>query len=1378
MNILEKLFGRGKKLIARLNQEIVQLHQRGQYEQAIDIATQVCDLAHQYLGESHPGFANSLDNLANLYETIGNYTEAVSIYLHALEISCAALGENHPDIARRLNWLAGLYEDMRNYTAAEPLYLQAQEIFRTTLGEKHPIFVTGLNNVSRFYDEMSNFVEHSNQQKQEIPQSFMKGKNPDFVAILEKFAQLQMQMGRLHAAGPFYRRALEIRRRTLGKNHRDLVKNSSNLAELYKAMGNNTAAEALLLEALETTRTAQGKECPDFALVLLHLAGLYKSMHNYAKAESFYRQSLEIMQRTLGIGHQNTGACLNNLADLYYTVGNYSEALSLQRQAFEIARKTFGESHPIFVTNLHNLAKAYFEMSDYAAAEPLYQKALEIQRTISGDKHPSFTRCLLNLAGLYRSMSNYAAAEPLLKQALEITFTTSGKEHPDFAATLTQLALLYEAKGDYVAAEPFFQKAIDIYRRAFGEDHQSYVSALNNLAGLYETMGNFPAAESLYQQSLKIRQKTIGENHPDFAKSLNDLAVAYHAMGNFTAAEPLYRQATEIYCATLGENHPEFATCLKNLARLYEKKGNYAAAVSLYQQALGIMHKVFGEEHPKVSNINNTLVNLYRSTGINVVSDLLIEGLKKAPKPEDPNLVRKLHEIAEVSRWLGDHATVERLYQQALEDYRATFGQEHPDYGLMLNELAEHYRRMGDYTAAEPLYQQALEILRKAQMEGHSYFASMLNNLALLYKAMGKYAAAEPLYLQSLEILKKTNKEHHPNFVYSLQNLAGLYMVSHREAEAMTLMKEAALATDRIIGQSFSIFSDELRMAHIRRFQFEDYAFLTLISQPLSHSLAAAQDGLELVLRRKAIGVEASAAQRDLVLGGRYPMLKTKLEELTNLRFQIAQKTLAGPGMEDISTQQQLLFELKHQRDNLEMELVRQIPEMNLEQKLRAADRQAITKVLPEGSILIEFVRFLVLDFKAVPARGDIPWKPAHYLAFVLSAQESDNVKMIDLGEAEPIDKMIATFRASITGEAENRNPRHLIASPKAKSINNGAALRAAIFDPLIPALGGRRRLFLAPDGDLNRLPFEVLPIGDGRRLIDDYQISYLGTGRDVLRFGAAINRQPAEPIVAADPDFDFGGDGARIPVETSAHGRRSHDLNRNSLHFDRLLGTRLEGECIAALLGVQPLLENKVLEAKLKGCRSPRILHIATHGFFLPDQKDDLNKEQFGLRAIGDRAGRLLGPGLENPLLRSGLALAGANTWLQEKLLPPEAEDGILTAEDVSGMDLLDTDLVVLSACETGLGEVQVGEGVFGLRRAFVLAGAKTLVMSLWKVPDQQTQELMEDFYRRILEGQPRAEALRQAQLAMKAKYPDPYYWGAFICQGDPGPLPKRQQS
>jgi hypothetical protein len=322
---------------------------------------------------------------------------------------------------------------------------------------------------------------------------------------------------------------------------------------------------------------------------------------------------------------------------------------------------------------------------------------------------------------------------------------------------------------------------------------------------------------------------------------------------------------------------------------------------------------------------------------------------------------------------------------------------------------------------------------------------------------------------------------------------------------------------------------------------------------------------------------------------------------------------------------------------------------------------------------------------------------------------------------------------------------------------------------------------FNRPTRHLTRLPFEVLPTGDGRRLIDEYQISYLGAGRDVLRFGAAVSGQPTADLVAADPDFNLsvaaGQDAASLEQQPQMRGRRSRDLQRGLTTVGRLPGTWAEGERIATMLKVKPCLGKEALEARIKACRSPRILHLATHGFFLEDQPRDPNQEGRGLGALTVQVeggwGRLAGPGMENPLLRSGLLLAGFNTWFTGGALPAEAEDGILTAEDVSGLDLLATELVVLSACETGLGEVRTGEGVFGLRRAFVLAGAKTLVMSLWKVPDAQTRELMEDFYRRILQGEGRVAALRAAQLAMKEKYPDPYYWGAFICQGEPGPLP-----
>lgn len=687
---------------------------------------------------------------------------------------------------------------------------------------------------------------------------------------------------------------------------------------------------------------------------------------------------------------------------------------------------------------------------------------------------------------------------------------------------------------------------------------------------------------------------------------------------------------------------------------------------------------------------------------------------------------------------------------------------------------------------------------------------------------MGNYTQAELLLKQSMLIRRNALGEDHPDFAVSLNNLAWLYIATDLETEALPLMEQAASIDDLMIGQVFSIGSESQRTAYLKKVRVNLECFISLVSQHLSSSRAAINSAIELVLRRKAIGAEALAAQRDAVLGGRYPELEPELKNLINLRMQIAQKTLAGPGQEGLAEHQKTLSIWNKQKENLEAELARQIPEMNLEQKLKQIDRQAIASTLPEGAALIEFVYFDVLDFKAVPAKGESEWKPARYLAFVILAGEPDNVQMVDLGEARFTDKSIARFRDSVTGghedvyydraatgslpadefmtdqstrptgvfsrmlgyfkrpeQAETRRDLGVVSEKSVQVPDNedGVKLREAIFDKLKPALSRCKHLFISPDGELSRIPFEVLPNETGRFLIDDYHISYLGAGRDILRFGTESTGQPAGSLIIADPDFDLGlKKSRRLPQKVRPYGRHSRDLDRSSLYFGRLPGTREEGINVSNMLGVSPCVKENALEGWIKKYRSPRILHFATHGFFLKDQERDPNKEKRELDALGfaesGGMGRLSGLDLENPLLRSGLASAGVNTWLKGQSPPSDAEDGLLTAEDVTGLDLLDTELVVLSACKTGLGEVRTGEGVFGLRRSFVLAGADTLVMSLWKVPDQQTRELMEEFYSRILAREPRAKALKNAQMSIRSKHPHPFYWGAFICQGDPGPL------
>ena len=523
----------------------------------------------------------------------------------------------------------------------------------------------------------------------------------------------------------------------------------------------------------------------------------------------------------------------------------------------------------------------------------------------------------------------------------------------------------------------------------------------------------------------------------------------------------------------------------------------------------------------------------------------------------------------------------------------------------------------------------------------------------------------------------------------ALNGLAAVFMATSRETEALELMKKAQRIDDLTISNVFAMASESRRLGYLATLRGEVDAFLSAVAGPLAGSRQAVEDGLDLVVRRKAVTADALAAQRDAVLGGRYPDLEPKLRELGMLRVQIARKVMVGPGPEGREAHRQLLEKWRGERDALEVFLASRIPEIELRKRLMEVDRHAVAAALPKGASLVEYVRYNVYDFTAVEAKAQSPWKPARYLAFVLRAGEAGEVSMIDLGDAARLDGLISDFRSSILRESERRDGRGIVAkSEEPVQEKTGDDLRAAVFDPLLKALGTSRQLFIGPDGDLTRLSFAVLPRDGGRALLDDYLISYLGAGRDLLRFSGGAYTDPGAALVLADPDYDLGAETEPRPPGQVRQARRSGDFLRGIHRFQRLPGTRLEGERVAAMLGVTPFVDGRASRRELENARSPRILHVATHGFFLPDQEGPAGGER--RRGDGEAPPGEPGPDRfavlkEAPLLRSGIVLAGANAWLEGRPLLPEEGDGFLTGEDASALDLLSTDLVVLSACETG---------------------------------------------------------------------------------------------
>jgi len=524
-----------------------------------------------------------------------------------------------------------------------------------------------------------------------------------------------------------------------------------------------------------------------------------------------------------------------------------------------------------------------------------------------------------------------------------------------------------------------------------------------------------------------------------------------------------------------------------------------------------------------------------------------------------------------------------------------------------------------------------------------------------------------------------------------------------------------------------------------------------------------------LVLQRKGLVLEAGAVQRNAAISGRYPGLKLKFEKLGELKEEMVHTTLLGPSSHDRKTHSHRLLQLRDEAEFLEEEIARSVPEMRLELSQRRVDWRAIAAALPEDTVLMEYVRCSDL---AVPVGflGDTrePTR-GRYICFLIGLGK---LHMVDLGSGSEIDELIHQYRqalvhreplTSAVGNSRSLDLEDVKARKvleEARSMEIAALLSERLWLPISSVLSEFNSIVIAPDGALSLLPFEAMAVGKGASLIDRCQISYLSCGRDFLRFERETIISSEAPLVIGDPDFDLtvdvGGD-AQTDVAIEPVG-----IRRSDIVFRRLPGTLLESKCVARILSAEAVTGRDAVKKRVVDALSPPIIHLATHGFFFesdwPNATGYWSEREFG--SLSEL------PIVENPMVRSGLVLAGANTWFRGGALPEEADNGLLTAEDISVLDLSKTELVVLSACDTGLGKIQVGEGILGLRRAFVLAGVKTLIMSLWKISDEATTLLMELFYKNLVSGQNARAALRAAQLELRDVYPDPQVWAAFICQ------------
>ncbi|NEO90791.1 MAG: tetratricopeptide repeat protein, partial [Moorea sp. SIO3G5] len=924
----------------------------------------------------------------------------------------------------------------------------------------------------------------------------------------------------------------------------------------------------------------------------------------YSEAIPVAEKALIIRQQVLGNEHPSVATSLNYLGLLYQLMGRYQQAEPLLSQALEIRRRLLGNEHPDVATSLHDLAFLYKSMGRYSEAEPLYIQSLEMNRRLLGEEHLDVATSLNNLAGLYQLMGRYQQAEPLLTQALEIRRRLLGEEHLDVATSLNNLAGLYQLMGRYQQAESLLTQALEMRRQLLGNEHPSVATSLNNLAGLYESMGRYSDAEPLYIQSLEMLRRLLGDEHPDVATSLNNLAGLYESMGRYPDAEPLYTQSLEMRKRLLGDEHPDVATNLNNLALLYQLMGRYSDAEPLYTEALAMLRRLLGNQHPDVATSLNNLALLYQS--------------------------------------MGRYSDAEPLYTEALEMDRKLLGDEHPSVATSLNNLALLYQSMGRYSDAEPLYTEALEMMRRLLGEEHPYVAKSLNNLAFLYKSMGRYSDAEPLYTEALEMMRRLLGEEHPNVATNLKNLAYLHHSQGNIEQALEFLEAGLDIQELNLERNLVSGAEKQKREYMKTISKTRDRAISLHLNSAPDDERAAGLALTTILRRKGRLLDFLTHSQQLLRKRLDFQSQKLLDQLNDTRTQLANLTYNRPENLPLEEYRAQVNKLT----NKEQQLVAKISRRSREfaQINQPVTIETIQQLIPEDTALVEFVEYKPYN----PQKSS--WGNPRYAVYVLRSQGSP--QGIDLGEVDGLKPLWEILELSLQTV--------YLTIPEVKQA--ARKVDEKLMAKVRPLLGDSRRILLSPDGYLNLIPFEALVDEDNRYLIESYGFTYLTSGRDLLRLSNP-NPKLTKPVLLGAPDFENSAQTSALEEENKIVATRSlRQLNPSELNLSPIPGTLEEVKAIAKMLGVEPLLGAQANEAALKQVTRPRILHIATHGFF----QNRPDSEEF---TSGD-----------NALLQSWLALAGINNNKPDN----DLEDGIFTALEATGLNLSGTKLVVLSACNT----------------------------------------------------------------------------------------------
>ncbi|HEU5179504.1 MAG TPA: CHAT domain-containing tetratricopeptide repeat protein [Candidatus Polarisedimenticolia bacterium] len=1024
-----------------------------------------------------------------------------------------------------------------------------------------------------------------------------------------------------------------------------------------------------------------------------------------------------------------------------------------------------------------------YEVDDEALEQA--HRAVAIHERLLKSDDARLATSLTNLCRILTLKTEYETARPICERALAVAEKAPGTERMEVAESLRALADLLYWLGDYEESGRLYERALGILQKEFGADHPRVARCLWDWSETPYEMGDYKAAKDAVERAQTIQEKTLRADHPELGDTYSTMGNILWYLDDLAEATRLRERALAIAELSYGPDSLETAALLYNLAIAranYDE--DYPEAHRLLTRVNGIYERVLGPDNSLLLGYGQRFLGtVLRKSGDYTEAERLfrgcLEGMERTGRLESHQGAFVLLELGKVNSAQGNHAGASLNLHRALAIMEQVHGPDHPHVAETLITLGQNHQAVGEFAQAEALFRRALRIYEKQTPDGDGV-AWALTNIANALRDTGRPTEAMPLFERALAIRERTFGPAHPVVAWNLDHFAEALVLGGESAKGLAL----ALRAEEIGRDHLSLTAralperQALRYAAVRQTGL-DLALSVAASGGDSSLAGRAWDAL--VRSRALVTDEMSARHRagseaeSIEIGPYYAALAAARQRLADL-------VVHGPSGDRPELFRSQLDSRRREKELAEEALAEKSAAFRSERAWEDAGLKEVRSALPPRSALVAFARYMQRERKK-PIDGT-DRSTLTYVAFVMLAGGEPH--LVRIGPATEVDSLVARWRQAIARGDSGQASKNLEADYRAA----GAALRRKIWDVVAVHLGQSRSVFVVPDGTLHLVNLSALPSDGGHYLVETGPlIHYLSAERDLV---SASEKGKGEGILAlGGPDFDArtpfaaGVEGpaqakavgpAKVASRASYLGKRSACGDFQSMRFEPLPGSRRE---VSEVVDLWKQRNDKSPRARLIGAQATeaafkaqapgrQVIHLATHGFFLGGScasaldvtrlhgDPELGQDQ---PVIG-----------ENPLLLSGLALAGAN---HRASAGPNEDDGVLTAEEVAAMDLSGVDWVVLSACDTGVGEYMAGEGIFGLRRAFQVAGARTVITSLWSVQDEATHTWMRNLYKERLEGASTAEAVRNASRRMIASLRQsglpahPYFWGGFVAVG-----------